>query len=112
MESDHPERAFKPCSGGSPEAGDRSEYAHGLGMERGESAGHPGPTGHSRDANSLICFRVAVEEPADQDSEVLSVPLEVPFGPRSEGPGALGEGHHGSRRAESLHRTQSGLALR
>jgi hypothetical protein len=80
-------------------------------MERGEAAGHPGPAGHTRDANPWARLRVAGVEPADQGPEVLDVSLEVPFKPRSEWPGALGESHHRAGRGEPLHRTQPGLPL-
>ena len=95
MEGDHADRVVESGLGGSSEAGDCPQDANELGMERGEAAGHPGPAGHPRDTNPLIRLRVAGEEPADQDSEILDVPLEVPFKPGSAGPGALGEGHHG-----------------
>jgi hypothetical protein len=97
MESNDPERVLELGRGESPEAGDRAEDAHRLGMGRGEAAGHPRPDGHPRDANPSIRLGVARAETADQDSEVLDVALQVPFEPRSPRPGALGEDHHGAR---------------
>jgi len=109
MEGDHMQWVLEPSLCGSAEAGDGTENAHGLGMKRGEAAGHAGPAGHPCDANPLICSRVAGDEQADENSEVLDVSFEIPLKSRSEGPGALGEGHHGARGAELLHRTQLGL---
>ena len=111
MEGEHPQWVLEPRSGRRPQAGHSPDNLHGLGMERGESAGHPGPARHPRETYAPVRLRVSGEEPVDEGLEILDVSVEIPFKARPEWQPGCREGHHRARRAQPLHRAEPSLPL-